>query len=133
MTDKTDFMARLETSLAEAGKTAPVPSADLLARILSDADEHQPEAHSPAQPTGGLSRFVDRVLGGVGGWPAMAGLATASVAGLYLGMNPPALLQSIGEGYLAGGGTAFLIDASAEVALGLDAGQIAVSGEGATE
>ncbi|MCM2560752.1 hypothetical protein M8756_03190 [Lutimaribacter sp. EGI FJ00015] len=89
-----------------ARKTAPAPSAELLARVLDDAQATQAAAGQVAmasavvtpRPTR-LRQLVDLL----GGWPAMAGLATAGVAGLWLGISPPAALTGLS---LAGFGEA---------------------------
>ncbi|NDR59229.1 hypothetical protein [Aliiruegeria sabulilitoris] len=78
------------------------PSSDLLARVLADAYEAQdvrtaeavpepaPVAPQPAR-RGGIRGLLDMI----GGWPAVAGLATATVAGIWIGYNPPAALDDL--------------------------------------
>ncbi|MEM7471916.1 MAG: dihydroorotate dehydrogenase [Pseudomonadota bacterium] len=75
---------------AEA-KSARVPSSERLnARIIADAAALQ------ARPvaTRGVPRrnFFSRALEGLGGWPALGGLATAAGAGIYLGFAQPDFL-----------------------------------------
>ncbi len=86
-----------------AGRAAgPVPSDDLMARILADADAQiapQP-AEVPARP--GL---WSSLLAGIGGWPAAAGLAAAAITGLMIGVVTPDTLDSLSGGYLSVGGT----------------------------
>ncbi len=101
---------RLESELEDffmaERNTAPALSDILLARIIADAqsqlDTVQPE---PAiEETG----FFQRLLDGIGGWPSMAGLATASIVGVWIGyVQPPAvepfagyLISSDAESYL---------------------------------
>ncbi|WP_380057676.1 hypothetical protein ACFE33_04880 [Falsihalocynthiibacter sp. SS001] len=64
------------------------PSADLMARVLADAQEVQKSfaAVSPASPRQSIWRGM---LAAVGGWPTFAGLATATIAGVWLGVSPP--------------------------------------------
>lgn len=70
----------------------PGVSPELLARVLGDAEAVQAgfaAAALPARqaaPRGGLLAQLGAVLGG---WPAFAGLAAASVCGLWLGVSPP--------------------------------------------
>lgn len=69
----------------------PDVSADLMARVLADAERVQagfaPVASPRAAPQRtGLWAQIGVVLGG---WPAVAGLAAASVCGLWLGISPP--------------------------------------------
>lgn len=91
----------LEHLFAQARSAAPEPSADFLARVLSDAEAMQP---APA----GIMRSQDRAKLGfrslfsslseaIGGWPAMAGLASAAVTGIFIGISPPqGLIDPIG-------------------------------------
>ena len=77
-------------------------SPDLLARVLADAYEEQdalalqalPKTSDPVKstPSRGLFRSV---LDAIGGWPALGGLATATVAGIWIGYNPPAALDTL--------------------------------------
>lgn len=68
----------------------PEVSADLMARVLADAERVQAGfatvAPRAAPPRAGLWAQIGAALGG---WPAMAGLAAASVCGLWLGISPP--------------------------------------------
>lgn len=83
---------------AETGE----PSPDLLARVLADAYEEQdmqaaramaaPEVDALAVPRRG---FLRGLLDAIGGWPAVAGLATATVAGVWIGYNPPSAFDDL--------------------------------------
>ncbi len=78
------------------------PSPDLLARVLEDAYAEQdalaaraipePEPTAPQTAPRGLIRSI---LDAIGGWPAVAGLATATVAGVWIGYNPPTALDDL--------------------------------------
>ncbi len=68
----------------------PAPSAALTARILRDAQAHQPQTAPPALPQRGLFGALANALGG---WPTLGGLATATLAGLYIGIAQPDLLS----------------------------------------
>ncbi|MDO6728763.1 hypothetical protein Q4577_01955 [Marinovum sp. 2_MG-2023] len=82
-----------------AARNADMPevSADLLARVLGDAETIQagfdnaplPERKAAALRPG----FWAQVSAAIGGWPALAGLVTASVCGLWLGISPPSGLS----------------------------------------
>lgn len=67
------------------------PSDDLTARVLADADAIQQKAMRPAVPAK-KAAFPSRVKALLGGWPALAGLATAGLAGVWIGASAPALL-----------------------------------------
>ncbi len=88
MTEDPDM---LDDLFQTARRTPAEPSSDLLARVQADALAMQPVrgAVLPAPQTG----LFMRLLGALGGWPAAAGLATATVAGLWIGMFPPDLVS----------------------------------------
>lgn len=84
----------LKALFAEARGFSPEPPDDLLARILADADAATREraagrtGAAPAPRPGWLAAL----LGALGGWPALGGLAASTVLGLLLGVaQPPAL------------------------------------------
>lgn len=111
MTDKNRVDHDLAGFFEAAHRAAPEPSPDLLARVLADAGRAQADqaARVIPRPSARVARwrqFVD-VLGG---WPAMAGLVSAGVAGLWLGINPPDMLSVLP---LAG------FDASDEALIGM--------------
>jgi hypothetical protein len=80
----------LEALFAEARKARP-PGA-LVARVLADA-----EAARPVRRAG----FGAALLRAIGGWPAAAGLAAASVAGLMIGYATPDALPFLGTAVTA--------------------------------
>jgi len=94
MTEQRDDTATLETVLGDLrGQTTPLPD-DLFARIMADAtavDAHR--AVAPLKP-GWFAGFGAML----GGWPSMAGLATAAVAGLWIGVVQPVALDGFGLG-----------------------------------
>ena len=64
----------------DAARAAPAPLPDgLAARIVADAIAHQPRKPLPA-----------RILAALGGPAGVGGLVTATVAGFWLGVAPPA-------------------------------------------
>lgn len=72
----------------------PAPSEAFLARVVVDAAavdaaRKQSEAHS--NPRLGLRDRLRGRLQSIGGWPALAGLATATVTGLWIGYAAPDL------------------------------------------
>lgn len=106
------FFEALKTESTEA------PPA-LLARVLEDAYAEQASreagrsaAAAPGPDTGSRSTLGGILAGlrdAIGGWPALAGLATATLAGVWIGYAPPASLDGL---------TASLFDI--ETSLGLD-------------
>lgn len=90
-TDRND--TGLEALFEAARATAPTPSPDLLARVLADAEAAQAASVAPVR-TAPRRRFA-QLFDVIGGWPAMAGLVSAGVAGLWLGVSPPAALTDL--------------------------------------
>lgn len=97
MTDPDRDDEFLEGFFRAARAARPAPSEALMARILADGEAEMPRA---AEPQSGLQSEPDRLArpvgggdGGVlswmgaafGGWRGIGGLATATVAGLWLG------------------------------------------------
>ncbi len=84
--------AELEGLFAAARAEVPAPAADLLARIMADADACQPTAPAQARPQSGRSpmhALVRGALAAIGGWGGLAGLATAALAGVWIGYAHP--------------------------------------------
>ena len=82
--------------LFRAAQEAPVlPSGDVMASILAQAEALQPKAvaHTVEEP--GL---FAQLWSMIGGWPTAAGLASATVAGLMIGISPPELVDSFSAG-----------------------------------
>jgi len=97
---------------------APTPSPDLLARVLADS-----EATQQAGPSTELARLpstseglVVRLYRLLGGWPAMAGLATAALTGIWIGTALP-------EGLIGTAEAAYLVDITPEMAFDLAGGE----------
>ena len=93
MSDKNE----LESLFEMARRTPPEPSSDFLARVLSDGEALQPAAvgvmqHAP-QKRPALAEFFAGLSDAIGGWPAFAGLATAAVTGVWIGISPPQVLS----------------------------------------
>ncbi len=91
LSDKDDLAA-----LFEAAKAAPpAPSSDFMARVLSDAEAMQPAAlggmrtPAPTPKRGAFTELLSGLSDAIGGWPGFAGLASAAVAGVWIGISPP--------------------------------------------
>ncbi|MCW1951169.1 MAG: hypothetical protein KIH44_007365 [Octadecabacter sp.] len=86
----------LEAAFAQARTPDIMPSEAALDRIMMDADsvlaEAAPVASRPKQGFGAL------ILEAIGGWPSFSGLAAATVAGLWIGVSPPAALTDLSAG-----------------------------------
>lgn len=88
-----DDQRGLDVFFEAARERTPDPSAALLARIAADADATQAgfgvRAHA-RRSSGRLRQFLDAL----GGWPAAAGLAAATLAGMWIGFDPPGDLEA---------------------------------------
>lgn len=114
MADKmTDMTDRELDALFEAARTeAPLPSGDVMARILADAEAEQARAQivvAPTTPARAVPRWR-QLVSALGGWPAVAGLATATVAGIWIGANPPVTIESTALSMLGGNGGYAMVD-----------------------
>ncbi len=86
--------AGLETLFALARAPVDPPSRELMARILADAaavDSGRTQM-APQAARGGL---FSGLMAALGGWPALGGLAAATVAGLWIGIAPPSGLTGL--------------------------------------
>jgi len=89
----------LDDLLAHARKSESAPDDDLVARVLADAEAVQagfPGSPAAGSPPGLLARILDTL----GGWPAVSGLAAATVAGVWIGVAPPASVEEITAGLM---------------------------------
>ncbi len=88
----------LDDIFAQARAVQVTPDDDLVARVLADAAAVQagftPVAVNPS------SGFWAGLMEAIGGWPALGGLATATVAGLWIGVAPPASVADLTASYL---------------------------------
>lgn len=99
-----DEMLEEALALARAEAARPAPDA-LMARVLADAAR---VAH-PARTAGRRQGRLAASLAALGGWPALGGLATAGMAGLWLGLSPPAAVEDLGGWLGAEGASADLL------------------------
>ena len=91
----------LEDLFANARSPAADPSSDLLARVLGDARQVQAGFGPVGSADGAGPGLWAALLAAIGGWPALGGVATAGVAGLWLGLSPPAQVEDGLTGVLA--------------------------------
>lgn len=78
-----------------------VPSEALLARVMADADEVLAERRREPVEAPAPRGWLSTMLNTVGGWPAVAGLATATVAGVWIGYAQPSSFGEVANGALA--------------------------------
>lgn len=96
--------AALDEIFAAARACGPEPSGALMARILEDAEAAQDARLATARPTAVArpSRWT-RFVEGLGGWGALAGLVTATMAGVWIGFVSPDQLNTLSGGLLLPG------------------------------
>ncbi|MBU2992692.1 hypothetical protein Q4555_04210 [Octadecabacter sp. 1_MG-2023] len=80
----------LNEAFAQMRVADPVPSEDLMNRIMLDAD--MVLADDATAPQRSKPGFGAMLLDVIGGWPTFSGLAAATVAGVWIGAVQPAAL-----------------------------------------
>lgn len=104
MTEKRHLSdVELNDLFAGAAGASKLASEALMARIMAEAEmvadaQSQPLFATVSQVRQGKFR---RFLNGLGGWPAVAGLVTVTVAGIWIGYASPDALEDITDLYLA--------------------------------
>lgn len=93
----------LDDVFATARHQTPQVPVDLMARVLGDAEMAQPRAarHFAAFATPPKPGFWAGLLAAIGGAPALAGLSTAALAGLWIGFAQPVAVTSVADVLLA--------------------------------
>lgn len=104
MTKKDEF--GLDAYFEAGRKMGDVPTAALLGRIMADA-EAQLVGPDPLTPRAG---FFASLRDAIGGWPTLAGLATAGVAGVWIGFSQPAGLDLVAEQIWGADEATYLVD-----------------------
>lgn len=116
-TNETEVNDTFLDGLFDAARAADAPMPVALAdRMNADADHLAHARRAAGLPSKRRSRetgVLGQLFAVIGGWPAMAGLATATVAGVWIGVTPPAIIsESLGS--LSGGATtvgdSYLVD-----------------------
>ncbi|MEM9550479.1 MAG: hypothetical protein AAGA05_04845 [Pseudomonadota bacterium] len=91
MTDMDRDTKDLEALFDAARRTPAEPAPDFLARLVDEAEtEQRRQSHVPVTaPSSWFKDLWDQMRIGPGGWAGVAGLATASMAGIWFGFAPP--------------------------------------------
>lgn len=106
--DKNSDLFALDDLFAQARTQDVTPAPDFMERVLQDAIAAQTAATAAPAPT--KAPWFRQLLSAVGGWPAVAGLATAGVAGLWIGINPPSAIATTTENLLGTSSDLYLVD-----------------------
>lgn len=86
----------LDDLFAEARTRAPAPSDALMGRVMADAIAHQPQPVPPRPAASVTPKGWSGWLAGLrGGMLAGAGMATATLAGVWIGFAQPASMVPV--------------------------------------
>lgn len=108
--DKKADLFELDDLFSQARSRDALPKPDFMERVLQDALEAQAVHVQAAVTPPARTSWVRQLLSEIGGWPAVAGLATAGVAGLWIGINPPNLMATTAENFLGNNSDLYLVD-----------------------
>lgn len=109
MTDDSENMSDLDAFFQAGRQEAPDPSAALMSRIMGDIDMVADEREAPVPQTP-KKRLFARLLEGLGGWPAVSGMATAGIVGIVVGVSPPDAISEFTSAYVNGTTDLYLVD-----------------------
>ena len=90
----------LDGLLASAAADRPVLSDALTNRVLADADSILASQYHRTPYPPRRARFAS-IFRAIGGWPGVGGLATATVAGVWMGFAQPVGLGELTDFYMA--------------------------------
>jgi hypothetical protein len=110
MSDKHLSDLELDAFFSAGREQVIEPSPDLLARVLADAESTHIAQAETARATPQKSGFLSELFSGLGGWPSLASLATAAIAGVWIGISPPAALEDLASTYLSDDSESYLIE-----------------------
>jgi hypothetical protein len=89
----------LDDLFATARRNPPAVPSGLMARVMADAGAMAPQAARPVRVA--APGLWARMLAAIGGAPALAGLSTAMLAGVWIGFSQPVALAGVTELLLA--------------------------------
>jgi hypothetical protein len=128
MVNKLNATDPLAEFFAAAQNDMPEPSAALLARILGDAEAEIAQRAAPARtvPRARAAVWLE-ILALLGGWRALGGLATATLAGVWIGFSGADGVSGSALDFLTGaradtGATVYLLPSDEDFALALGLG-----------
>lgn len=79
------------------------PSDSLMAAIMADAQAHMPAVDPLPAPKAQKGGWLSSIFASIGGFPAAASLATATVAGVWIGFTQPVQLEALSGGLVLAG------------------------------
>ena len=118
MPDDTSDDVQLDAFFQAARDADITPPFHVMDRVLADASAVQAGFGGRAVPKGFMDRLQDAIQL-LGGWPSMAGLATAAITGVSIGIFSPAHLSGVADVMLGSENEFYLVDMSPELDIGL--------------
>ena len=90
----------LDAFFDAAKANPPVPSDDLMARIMADAAAQAPQPAGVALPSHATDRpgVLAMFMSAIGGWKPAVGLAAAAVSGVMIGYVTPETFDAVAGG-----------------------------------
>ena len=111
-------MDDLDALFAEVAGQKAEPSADLMARVLADAASLHAAAKVRPEVRGS-SGFLSPLWSALGGWAGAGGLAVVAAAGVWLGIAPPAALESVTDVFFGSSVTLQVFSADDVLGMGI--------------
>ena len=95
MAEKNEFLSdeELQGLFDQIAPEVPAASDELMARILTDAENFRPVPGASVTEVESGS-FWNALFGALGGWKGAGGLVTAGLIGLWVGVSPPTALET---------------------------------------
>lgn len=90
--------AEIDALLAELAAAEPEPGQALLNRMMADAEAVSAVQFAPVPKS--RPSVWSEILAAIGGWGAVAGLSTATFAGVWLGIAPPDAMPDVSQWFL---------------------------------
>lgn len=109
----------LDDLFAQARAKDPMPSDQLIARVLADAAAEQARRAAPVVRRPARKGLVAAIAALFGGGPVLAGMGSAAIAGLFLGFVQPAPVLALTT--MMEGGTSLTTSPALDVSTGIDA------------
>lgn len=113
----------MEAYYNAARSEVAAPSAELMARVLSDAQAVQAGLITPPDRITKRRPSLRQAFRALGGWPAVAGLATATVAGVWIGATKPDAMTRY-TSFLQQDAALYQVDLSAGAGFDVDEGTL---------
>lgn len=102
MTDKLENdKTELDAAFAQMRQNAPVASEALLARVMADAETVIEERNRNVENPRKSRSLWAEIGAAIGGWTAVAGLGTATIAGVWIGFVQPESFSPVSDMFIS--------------------------------